>query len=185
MRLTPLDIRKQEFKKVIRGYDHVEVDTFMEMMANEFEELLKMQREMRDKVLELETQLKDYKQIERTLQQTLLQAQETTGKTYENARREAEMILKEAEMKAAKIVEQANSDLVKKKSELSQVHARKESLVGRLRVMLSSELDLIKALEMGADPVLNNNPSLGTGKEGIELESILKNIDNDSNSKAH
>ena len=27
MKLTPLDIRKQEFKKVMRGYDPVEVDT--------------------------------------------------------------------------------------------------------------------------------------------------------------
>ncbi|MEK7248881.1 MAG: DivIVA domain-containing protein, partial [Bacteroidota bacterium] len=32
MKLTPLDIRKQEFKKVMRGYDPIEVETFMEMM---------------------------------------------------------------------------------------------------------------------------------------------------------
>ena len=34
MKLTPLDIKKQEFKKVMRGFDPVEVDTFMDMMAN-------------------------------------------------------------------------------------------------------------------------------------------------------
>ena len=74
MKLTPLDIRKQEFKKVLRGYDTVEVDTFMDMMANEFEEVLRLQKEMRDRVIELEVQLKDYRQIEKSLQQTLLQA---------------------------------------------------------------------------------------------------------------
>jgi len=95
MKLTPLDIKRQEFKKVLRGYDPVEVDTFMEMMANEYEELLKAQKEMRDKTIELEVQLRDYRQIEKTLQQTLLQAQEATGKTYEAARREAEVIIKE------------------------------------------------------------------------------------------
>ena len=84
MKLTPLDIRKQEFKRVLRGYDRVEIDTFMEMVANEFEELLRSQKDMRDRAVELEVQLKDDRQIEKTLQQTLLQAQETTGENVRN-----------------------------------------------------------------------------------------------------
>lgn len=185
MKLTPLDIKKQEFKKVMRGYDPVEVDTFMDMMANEFEDLLKQQKEMRDTVVELETQLKDYRQIEKTLQQTLLQAQEATGRTYESARRESELILKEAESKAAKIVEQANTDLARKKSEIMQLGARRESLIGRLRVLLSSELDLIKTLEMGGDVSLGVSSSMGTGKETIELERIAENLNNDRPTETH
>lgn len=184
MKLTPLDIKKQEFKRTMRGYDPVEVDTFMDMMANEFEDLLRQQKESRDKTIEMETQLKDYKQIEKTLQQTLLQAQETTGKTYETARRDAESIIKEAELRAAKIVEEANVRLTKLHSELDQLIGRKEALVGRLRVLLSSELDLIKALEIGRDPVLESNTSHGTGKENIELDNVLKTIDNDNTSQA-
>ena len=49
MKLTPLDIRKQEFKKLMRGYDPVEVDTFMEMVAADLEEALKAQKESRDR----------------------------------------------------------------------------------------------------------------------------------------
>lgn len=177
MKLTPLDIRKQEFKKVMRGFDPVEVETFMEMVANEFESLLKDQNDLKLKITELETQMKDYKQIERTLQQTLMQAQEATGKTYEAARREAETITKEAEVKASQIVGKANEDLAKLNNELAQLRARKDSLIGRMRVLLSSELDLIKALEMGSDPVLSNNPSQGTGKSEIELDNILKAIE--------
>jgi cell division initiation protein len=183
MKLTPLDIKKQEFKKVMRGYDPVEVDTFMDMMANEFEDLLKQAKEMRDKVVELETQLKDYRQIEKTLQQTLLQAQEATGRTYEAARREAELIAREAEAKAAKVVEQANSDLARMNSEMMTLKARKESLIGRLRVLLSSELELIKALEMGGDADFTPDHSLGTGKTSLDLDSILKSIDHDRPAK--
>jgi len=180
MKLTPLDIKKQEFKKVMRGYDTVEVDTFMDMMANEFEDILKQQKDVRDKVVELETQLKDYRQIEKTLQQTLLQAQEATSKTYESARREAELIAREAEMKAAKILEQANADHTKLSHDVAQLRAKKESLIGRMRVLLSSELDLIKALEMGGD-VLESSGSgpQRTGKDSIHLDEILKTIDND------
>ncbi len=185
MKLTPLDIKKQEFRKVMRGYDPVEVDTFMDMMAGEFEDLLKQQKETRDKIVELETQLKDYRQIEKTLQQTLLQAQEATGRTYEAARKEAEIIGREAEAKAAKVIEQANSELARMNNEIIGLKARKESLIGRLRVLLSSELELIKTLESGGgDESLNANPSLGTGKPSLDLDSILKTIDHDRPSKA-
>lgn len=185
MKLTPLDIRKQEFKKTMRGYDPVEVETFAEMIANEFENLLKEQNELRNKFVEYETQLKDYKQMERTMQQMLLQAQETTGKTYESARRDAESIIKEAETKASAIVGSANSEVAKLNNEIAQLQARKDSLIGRLRVLLSSELDLIKALEMRSDPILANNPSHGTGKGEIELDNILKAIEDVGTPQPH
>lgn len=179
MKLTPLDIKKQQFRKVMRGYDPVEVDTFMDMMANEFEDVLKQQKDARDIVVELETQLKDYKQIEKTLQQTLLQAQEATSKTYESARREADLITREAEMKASKLLEQANTDLGRLNHEIDQLKAKRESLIGRMRVLLSSELDLIKALEMGGDMTEPGHSSHGTGKDSIQLDEILKTINND------
>ena len=115
----------------------------------------------------------------------MLQAQEATGRTYESARREAELILKEAESKAAKIVEQANSDLARKSSEIMQLGARRESLIGRLRVLLSSELDLIKTLEMGGDVTLGASSSMGTGKESIELERIAEHLNNDRPTETH
>ena len=77
----------------------------------------------------------------------LTQAQETTARNYESARKEAEVILREAEMKAAKLVEQANTDLQRTNAELIQLGARKDSILGRLRVLLSSELDLIRAMD--------------------------------------
>lgn len=174
MKLTPLDIRKQEFKKVLRGYDPVEVETFMEMMANEVENLLKDLNDSRTRITELETQLKDYKMMEKTLQQTLMQAQETTGKTYEAARRDAESIIKDAEVKAAQILNTANAELGKINQEIAQLRSRRDSLIGRLRVLLSSELELIRALELGGEAVLTPDPSHGTGKTELELDNILK-----------
>jgi cell division initiation protein len=185
MKLTPLDIKKQEFKKVMRGYDPVEVDTFMDMMADEFEEVLKQQKETRDRSIELDTQLKDYKQIEKTLQQTLLQAQEVTGRTYESARKEAELIVKDAEGRAARIVEQANSELVRINKDLAELRIRRESLIGRMRVLLSAELDLIKTLDSESVQQLIEDPSLGTGKQALDIDSIITNINNDAAPQSH
>jgi cell division initiation protein len=185
MKLTPLDIRKQEYKKVMRGYDPVEVDTFMEMMANEFEEVLKSQKDMRDRSVELEIQLKDYRQIEKTLQQTLLQAQEATGRTYESARKEAELITREAEQKGARIVEEAHAQLSRLKNDVMELTSRKESLIGRLRVLLSAELDLLKMLDQENPPDLLKFNPLGTGKESIEVDKIARAIDSDRTTPAH
>jgi len=179
MKLTPLDIRKQEFKRVMRGYDPVEVDTFMDMMANEFEELLRSSKEMRDRTIELEVQLRDYRQIEKTLQQTLLQAQETTGKTYESARKEAELIARQAEQTASKIVDRAHADLARVKAEIFDLNTRRESLIAQLRVILSAELDLLKSLETGASRTLAVPPSAGTGKDHIDLDAIARTLDHD------
>ncbi len=179
MKLTPLDIRRQEFKRVMRGYDPVEIDTFMEMTANEFEEVLKSQKDMRDRVLELEVQLKDYRQIEKTLQQTLLQAQEATGKTYESARKEAELITRDAEQKATAIIAQAHQDLSQLKRELQELATRKEALVHQLRVILHAELDLLKTLEHGVSQGLGEPSPAGTGKAAIDLDRVARTLDHD------
>ena len=99
MKITPMEIKRQEFKKAMRGYDTVEVDTFLDMLSNEMEEAVTTNKGLKDKIIELETQLTDFKHMEKTLQQTLIQAQETSGKSIENSRREADIIIKEAELK--------------------------------------------------------------------------------------
>ena len=176
MKISPLEVKRQEFKKVLRGYDPVEVDTFLEMISNELEELLGHNKQMKDKAIELETQLADYKHMEKTLQQTLLHAQETSGKSIENSRKEADLIVKEAELKASQIVEKARTDFSRAKEEIANLKARKESIISRLKVLLHSELDLLRALEIDEEDLSKHDTSKGTGKEHLEIEEILKKL---------
>ncbi|MEE9288546.1 MAG: DivIVA domain-containing protein [Bacteroidota bacterium] len=177
MSLTPLEIRKQEFKKSLRGYDPVEVETFLEMVSKEMQFFLNHNKELKEQVLGLETQLRDYKNIEKTLQQTLLQAQETTGRSIENSRKEAQLILQEAEIKASQILDKARMDLAKVKEDVSSLKAKKESLVTRLKVLLSSELELMRALEIEEEDILRADLSHGTGKPAIEIEEIVRGLE--------
>lgn len=175
MKLTPLDVKKQEFKKVLRGYDPVEVDSFLDMMSNEFAELLKQCKDMREQLVEYEAQLRDYRQMEKTLQQTLMQAQEASGRSIENSRKEAQLIVQEAELKANQILDRARLDLSRTKDEIGNLRSKKESIVSRLKVLLNSEVDLIKALEIDDDE-LSRDLSRGTGKETIEIDEIIKKL---------
>jgi cell division initiation protein len=176
MKITPLEIKKQQFKKVMRGYDTIEVDTFLDMLSNDIEDSLKSAKETRERIIELETQLTDYKGMEKTLQQTLMQAQEASGKSIENSRKEAELIVREAEIKASQIVEKARADFSRAKEEIVNLKARKESIVGKMKVILSSELDLIRALAIDDDDNSVRDASRGTGKERLEIDEILKKL---------
>lgn len=148
MKLTPLDIKKQEFKRSLRGYDPIEVDAFLEMVANEFEALLREKSQMSDDLLKLRTQLNDYKQVEKALKDTLVTAQENITASRQSSKREADIILREAELKAEKILEGARARLEKLKSDIMIIKAQKESFARRLRHLLESQIELINVLEM-------------------------------------
>lgn len=148
MRLTPLDIRKHEFQRVMRGYDRDEVDAFMEKVGEDFEALILEVDRLNKEVLQLKTQLHDYQEIERTLKHALKSAEATVQQTLENARHQAEITLREADVQAEKTLHDAKTKLVNLKNELMLVRAQKDSFARRLRHLLESQLELIGVLEM-------------------------------------
>ena len=91
--------------------------------------------------------------------------------------------MKEAELRAASIVDTANRNVARLSNDIDELKVRRESLVARLRVLLSTELDLLKAMNQGAMEILDPPPSLGTGKDHLDVDSIVKSIDHDRPSK--
>jgi len=148
VKLTPLDIKKQEFKRSLRGYDPVEVDAFLDMVADEFEAVIREKNHMADEILKLRTQLQDYQQVERSLKETLVNAQENITASRQTSQREADIILREAELKASKIIENAKIKLARLKNDIMVIRAQKESFARRLRHLLESQIELINVLEL-------------------------------------
>jgi len=148
LKLTPLDIKKQEFKKMLRGFDPVEVQAFLEMISSEYEVLIRERNQLSDEVLKLKTQLKDYQQVERTFKESLMKAQQTIDQSRENAKHEAELIIREAELKAEKILESTRIQLADMKNELILIKSQKDSFAKRLKHLLESQLELIGVLEI-------------------------------------
>jgi cell division initiation protein len=157
LKLTPLEIKKQRFKSKVRGLDPVEVESFLEMVANEYENVLSDRDHLSEEVAKLKVQLKDYQQVEKTLQDTLMNAQETVSQSRENSKREATIIMREAELKAERILDEAREKLDKMKNELSILRAQKESFARRLKHLLESQIELIKVLQIEDVGVLNKS----------------------------
>ena len=148
MRLSPLDIKKQEFSRTIRrGYDPDEVQAFLDMLAGQWEDLLAEQRRTEDKVRELKAKMEHYEKVEEALQEALRTARESSQQTLENAKQEAALIVKAAAAEA----EDLARDAVRRRDALQQeaddLIRRRDEIVARLRAFLTAESEMLERYE--------------------------------------
>ncbi len=148
MKLTPLDIRKQEFRKTLRGFDPIEVQTFLEMVGEEYEQVLEKNKQLNNRLIELETKLKDYQESEKNMRETLLNVQEVKKQSEESSRKQADLIIKESELKALEIIEMARKQARQMRDEVNILRTQKESFINRLRQILISQIELLSVLEI-------------------------------------
>lgn len=146
MRITPLDIRKQPFRRTLRGFDPDEVNTFLEMVANEFEATIRQSNELATKQKAAEERIEHYAKIERTLNETLLTAQKATDEARVNAQKEAELIIKDAQIRADRYEEETRSRVHKLESELVALKNQRDSFLARLKSMLKTQLELVDTI---------------------------------------
>lgn len=105
--LTPLDIQKQTFARVLKGYNADEVRGYLHLIAEEIEHLLRdVDRLGRDNA-SLREDLEEHSARERILKDTLLSAQKVSEEVKANARKEAELIVKDAELLSERLISQA------------------------------------------------------------------------------
>ena len=76
--LTPLDIENKKFQKqMMNGYNVDEVDDFLDEITVDYEKLYKDNTELRAEIERSKSDLEKYKNIEQTLQNTLVMAQKS------------------------------------------------------------------------------------------------------------
>ena len=101
MRITPMDIRQQQFTvRMFRGFDVQEVDTFLEDVAQDYEAMIKENALLKEQLQALEERTRGLEDREKILQQTLVTTQRMTEEMKETARREAALILRRRSSKA-------------------------------------------------------------------------------------
>jgi cell division initiation protein len=147
MPITPLEIRKQEFRKSLRGYDVHEVRSFLEMVSSEIETLLRETSSLQDKVKDMDAKIEDYRRMEQILQDTLTTTQKAADELKSGARKEAETIIANARVEAQRFLKEAQSELSRVKEETKMIEHQKLLLVSEFRGLLESYLRLLERLE--------------------------------------
>jgi cell division initiation protein len=140
MRITPLDVRKQEFKRGMRGFDSDEVRAFLTTLADEYEAVLVDNKQLRERVLEQDEKLSEYRNLERTLRDTLMTAEKVTQEARETARKEGEILLQEARNRVQQVLAEGRSQLDELRREALAVHREKETYLGRFRSLAEAQI---------------------------------------------
>lgn len=146
MRITPLDIRKQPFRKILMGFDPDAVNSFLEMVAGEFEGLIREKNDLATQLKISEQRLEQYVKIEKTLNETLLTVQRATDDARSNAQREAELIIKDAQVRADRYEDEARSRVHNLDSDLVALRSQRDSFLARFKAMLRTQLELLAAI---------------------------------------
>ena len=143
MRLTPLDIRHKEFARSMRGYRDLEVDEFLDDIADEFERLFNENIDYKDRLETLEEKIEQYKNIEDTLKKTLISAQQQAEEMKQNAQKESDLILRDAELKSRTIVNDSYAERQKIQRSVSALKQKQEDLRFQLRSVIESYSNIL------------------------------------------
>ena len=163
MNITPVDLRKQVFKKALRGYDCHEVNGFLEMVSNELEDFLREHALLTERLRELDGKIEDYRNMEKTLKETLVSAQKTVDELRKNAEKEAALILQDAKVEAEGIVSEARNEIARLRGEITSLRSERESFLAQFEGLIQAEQ---KVLECYRD-------ERGKVPERIEMSSLL------------
>jgi cell division initiation protein len=121
-----------------------EVDSFLELVREEMEELLRENANLREEVRRYEKQLKEYKNIETTLRNTLLSTQQMVEEYKNTAKKEAELIKKEAELKAEEMLRQAQEKVVKIHEDITDLKGVRRHFKEELKRLIESHLRMLE-----------------------------------------
>jgi cell division initiation protein len=134
MRLSPVDIRQQQFAvKMFRGFDPQEVDTFLEDVAEDYENLLRENAALKERLSGHEDRARGLSETEKALKDTLVTTQRLADEMKESAKRDSQLVLREATLNAEKLMEEARSEEAKLRVEVQSLKRMRRQLIEELK----------------------------------------------------
>ena len=145
--LTPLDVRRYDFGRALRGYDPERVDQFRDQVAEEFERLTRLNQDLEAKARNFHEQLRAFRERDKALNEALVSAQQLRAEIREQSERESQLLLREARAQADHIIEAARGEIRALQEELSGLERTRRSYLTQLRILVERQLADITAQE--------------------------------------
>lgn len=173
--LTPLDVRKKrgDFRRVFRGYDPEEVDTFLEVVAERLEALVSENRTLAERTERLQERVSAQEGREKAVQEALVTAQELRDEMRRQARREADIVRREAEAEADRVVAEAERRLAERRDALEKLEGMRNRFLKSFRRLLERQLDGVE-VEEGRSPL--DDEELEISFSAAEVRETLPEI---------
>ena len=111
MNVSPLDLRQQRFRSAFRGFQKIEVTSFLAAVADDYEQALRETDRLRQEVSRLGAMLNEHRGHEQSLKSTLLTVQKLSDEIKANAESEAKRIIEEAGRRSDLLLEKTQARL--------------------------------------------------------------------------
>jgi DivIVA domain-containing protein len=151
MDISPRELRDTDIKEGFRGYHRDDVDELLERAAATIEGLSERVRQLTDRVAQAENSAEGAstrnRDVEETLQRTLILAQRTADEAIADAQQRARQLLEEAETKSRTLVTEAEASARRMvDDEKRRLEADVRDLGGR-RDKLKTDVDALEKFE--------------------------------------
>jgi len=144
---TPLDVRQAKFTTALRGYEKAEVNAFLLEAADGYEQAMRENERLRQDLIRLEASIRQYRELEGALKNTLMSAQKVSEDMKENAKLEAARILREAEGQADILLLRTQSQLEDVQRAIDGLRAKRresEVALGSMITTLQNTLEFVR-----------------------------------------
>ena len=142
--LTPLDIENKKFSKKLNGYSVDEVDDFLDQVTLEYEKLYKENNEYKEEVEQARKDLEHYRNVEKTLQNTLVMAQTTADDIKSMAQKQADQIIRDAQSDARRSVDDLNKQQYEMTRKIEEMKKQFEVYKAKMEALLISQLEMLQ-----------------------------------------
>lgn len=150
MNVSPLDLRQQRFRKTFRGYDPVEVGSFLLAVADDYEQALRETDRLRQDLMRMDAALTEHREHAKNLQATLTTAQKLSDDIKANAELEAKRIIREAEGRSDLLLERAQARLEDIQREIDGLTLKRKDVETSIEaniMTLRNTLDFVREQE--------------------------------------
>ena len=161
MSLTPLEVKKQEFEKVFRGYDPVAVDAFLELVSEEMAALVLRLNSLEERLEAVQSTVTDYRQMEQALKEAMAGARRQAEEAKEAAAREGDLLKREAKMESEQMVAEAEHRRASLEQRIEELQAGERAFLSRLKAFLDEHRRTLEA-----HPLLADSDAETTQKKG-------------------
>lgn len=137
----------KKFRVSFSGYNKADVNEFVAEVINQYESILQKLKLSAKEIEYLNKELSRYKNMEKTLNDTLLVAQETSANAQRAAIAESKLIIEDAKNNASKIV---NNSLIKAQNIEKEAEELKRKVISykrRFIALVESQIDEVNNID--------------------------------------
>jgi cell division initiation protein len=173
MKIRTDEIKNRNFKVSFRGYDKDEVRQYLISLVSEIESSQREYDELKNQHDVLNSQLKNINDIQKAIENTILQAKDVAEKATQNVEKEKELIIKEATIEAQKLIDRAKIKVSDMENVYVNIINEKNALVARIKSLLLSLSSMLNTWELD-DEKIEKESLLNLGIDAAEADNLKK-----------